>query len=1014
MKHLKKTASLTLLIATLLLVSFKTTEAQSIKGTKNAPIGGYLGLIPPDAPTHAFRAANLRCLDGQNMPGVSTQPAGQKATGVLRSKPFTCPPWLSFWLAGESTTDKNFLRLVDDVTSQELRRQAPSGGMPLRPYAWDLTGLAGRRVRLELVDGEHTTWIALCRLDPEVARLPDINFNIVTHEHDDQATAMAKADWAEMPQSFSEIDADGIPFLQGYWWTPRSEGDSITLNNLNVKATALHMLGCVNSVDRGYSNWGGGNGHRNYFIGDQIGTLTITYDTGQADEVPLIFGYTVWWRENYNIGYAPFKTQVRDPAPWRPNKSAFVPLKTDPLDQALINRALFVANGIKGENYPYYITIALRNDPVVTLRFDDNPDKAGYPVVWGLTFELEHGTAEKLQKIDEKRFKWFPDLLLSPTAGDEARGAEESQMLKWREAHTIQSANPLPVDRLRALEAVQRRLYTFADQITHRFIAGIKPDTDVKNFSGPRVRFHGPPEADLLTNIYLDNAADHITRIGENGMLHESGKKSPNFMGCAGWLPDLEPFYDMCFTRQRSLVVLSHLGFAEKVEKAIDHYNHWLMYYPRAWPEVQLGGKPVPGHWSVVCNKPHSYFDSHTLAGWPTKYKVRDFGNPENDGHGLTMLSHYTAWNKQGRTKDWVEARWEALNEAAEYIPWCLDNPELSFSEHGLLYNESEGGMMKASFYCDYPCWMGLLAYADMAEAAGKSDKAMRWREQAGRLFRAMEAYYPAYDKTWGDIWPRDKTSELGHATLAPVFFGSQFWGFDVANRLPEVWAERTFNTYRMELERTQPRYAAPSSMGYGHAYITQSALLLDQMADAAKMTEWMARLCFYPALEHPYRVPESAVTQSDGSMWWRRGDLGNTYQQAEVLYTTTVIVGVDDLDPQCLKIMPRLPTGWSGMEVNDWPARTASGGASELVKISYQLQRADADKQLELNLTADRPPDQSRVRLGPFPATTRTLRVTINGKRVNATLAMGGDSRWAWVDWPTGLTHVKIMAIAK
>jgi len=79
------------------------------------------------------------------------------------------------------------------------------------------------------------------------------------------------------------------------------------------------------------------------------------------------------------------------------------------------------------------------------------------------------------------------------------------------------------------------------------------------------------------------------------------------------------------------------------------------MYCPRAWPEVQLGGKPVPGHWSVICNKPHVYFDNHRQAGWPTKYKVRDFGNPENDGHGLTMLSHYTAWNKQGRTKDSVE-----------------------------------------------------------------------------------------------------------------------------------------------------------------------------------------------------------------------------------------------------------------------------------------------------------------------------------------------------------------------
>jgi len=141
---------------------------------------------------------------------------------------------------------------------------------------------------------------------------------------------------------------------------------------------------------------------------------------------------------------------------------------------------------------------------------------------------------------------------------------------------------------------------------------------------------------------------------------------------------------------------------------------------------------------------------------------------------------------------------------------------------------------------------------------------------------------------------------------------------------------------------------------------------------------------------------------------------LVNTYQQAEVLYTTTFMVGLHYLDPGCLKTMPRLPTGWTGTEVSDWPARTALDGISELVKISYQLQRTDVDKQLELNLTTDRPLDQSRVLLGPFPATAKTLRVTINDKVVDVMLAPGGDSRWVWVDWPAGLTHAKIIAIAK
>jgi hypothetical protein len=148
---------------------------------------------------------------------------------------------------------------------------------------------------------------------------------------------------------------------------PTATPDDDTGQPVRGHRQAPHLLGCVNSVDQGYANWGGGNGRVNYFIGDRIGTLAITYATGQADEIPLVFGYTVWWRENCNIGYAPFKTDSRD--------------------HALLDRALCVANGIKGGHHPYYLTIALRDEPVAALRFDDNPDKAGYPVVLGLTFE---------------------------------------------------------------------------------------------------------------------------------------------------------------------------------------------------------------------------------------------------------------------------------------------------------------------------------------------------------------------------------------------------------------------------------------------------------------------------------------------------------------------------------------------------------------------------------------------------------------------------------------------------
>lgn len=94
------------------------------------------------------------------------------------------------------------------------------------------------------------------------------------------------------------------------------------------------------------------------------------------------------------------------------------------------------------------------------------------------------------------------------------------------------------------------------------------------------------------------------------------------------------------------------MGFTSKVNAAVDYFDRWMMYFPNSYPELQLGGKPVPGHASVIANKPLIYFDVLRKVGWATKYKTHDFGNGENDGHGMLMLSRWRTWLKQGKPKD--------------------------------------------------------------------------------------------------------------------------------------------------------------------------------------------------------------------------------------------------------------------------------------------------------------------------------------------------------------------------
>jgi len=810
-------------------------------------------------------------------------------------------------------------------------------------------------------------------------RRPDI-YGAVVQKHAPWKVYNLAGDYAVLRPPAGDgggTQVDDVPFRRAALWTPTVEGETFRVPAGGIEARSLYVLGCLNDPDVCHPAWGGGDDVRNFFIGDNAGTLAIRYASGARDRIPLVFGYTVGWSQNYRMS----------PEPFRSDESA----------RAELDAALCVANGLDGfasDGQSYYLKIALRDEPVEAIELEDNPKKVGHFKLDGLTF----GEVSQPDRIDTERY-------LRMAGGD-----PPAERAKWLTTHTISGADSFPAARREALEHLRRRYHMRAEDVTEETVAATPTQTTAENFPGPKVRFSGPPTATLMTNIYYENANGLLSRVDDDtGMVHESAAKSDRYDGFGGWTPDWGGYYDTAYTRLRGLTLLSNMGFNEKVNKAIGFFDRWLMYFPRSYPDLQLGGKPVPGHATVIANKPHIYFDELRHVGWPTKYTTRDFGNPENDGHGLLMVSRWRAWVKQGRSREWVEQRWEAINEAAEYIPWCLDNPKLSFSQHGLLHNESEGGMMKQSMYCDFCCYLGLSAYADMADAAGKKEKAERWRAQAKRLFGAMEPYYHAKVEPWGDVWDPKKSAMFnhGHATLAPAVIGMDFWGYDVMRRLPPGWAETTRRTYKMQLTHNRPRGAAPAGIGYGQGYITEAALLLDEMRDASEMVDWMAKMCFAPRLPHPYRVPEGSIIGDGGSIWRRWGDLGNLYQLGEVIYTIHLILGVDDVETEQLLVMPRLPLSWTGMSVREWPVRTMSGGKSAFLKLSYDL-RCDGDgRSFDLDIRTDQPLDAVRVRAGPFPADCDSVLITCNGQRIKASLESSGDSQWAWIELGDGATTV-------
>jgi hypothetical protein len=765
---------------------------------------------------------------------------------------------------------------------------------------------------------------------------------------------------------------DGIPFLNGSFWNPE-EGDSVILKVDGIKASKLFILGGLNSVDLCHPGWGGGNSFENFFFGTKTGEIRINYVSGRIDTIPLVMGYTTWISHNY--------------------KESPYPFNSDSGIKQMLDNALCIANGLSGyENFPetYYFVINLRNERVGSLELLDNAHKKGFCEINGVSFE-------------------------GVTSGDSSLGNDFIVFLahkindstqEWIKSHVIESSDGYPSSRKDAIEKLKSKFNTQPGDINYQTIARAIPEITANNFNGPKVKFSGSPAALLMTNIYYENSNELLTRVDSNGTVHESSKGADHFEGIGGWTPGLSAFYDDSYTRCRTLTLLSNMGFTSKVNAAVDYFDRWMMYFPNSYPELQLGGKPVPGHASVIANKPLIYFDVLRKVGWATKYKTHDFGNGENDGHGMLMLSRWRTWLKQGKPKIWVDQRWSSIKEAAEYISWCFANPKLSFSEHNLLYSESEGGMQIESMFCDLNCCLGLLGYIDMAKCTGRKQWAERWQKIADVYLDSIKNYYPVTKSPWGDIWDPQKTADWagGPATLAPVVIGMDYWGYDVANKLPGGWKNRTLRTYKMQLTKTSPAYAASAGTGYGQGFITEAGLLLDQIKDASKMIDWMAKICFAPGLPHPYLVPEGSVIDYNGSIWRRWGDLGNLFQVGEIVYTTQVILGIDDINPKQLTLMPRMPLDWNSIETTNWPVRTFSEGTSQLFNLSMKIEK-NGNGFLAV-LQTEKAVDKARIRIGPFSLSVKSVDITCNGKPVSCKLFVSGDSKWVWVDFGNGLSR--------
>jgi hypothetical protein len=289
---------------------------------------------------------------------------------------------------------------------------------------------------------------------------------------------------------------------------------------------------------------------------------------------------------------------------------------------------------------------------------------------------------------------------------------------------------------------------------------------------------------------------------------------------------------------------------------------------------------------------------------------------------------------------------------------------------------------------------LSLVAMARMADESGMPTAAHEDLLLVEELRAGMEKYLVDNDGAW--IWAVDTETlkpdpavldnpvNLGTGSLNGV--GSMY--ADVLGFLPldSQWrgiehSEKTFAAlYETPLRKKEfDRYGIwtqtdllgdglGTSPSYGQGYATQDMLLFDKLEMAGKALEWLANATYDPVPE--YKIRRASLyffyerTYSPDAVGKVKLDEGcgalNLVNVSEPLKVARLLLGVDDLDSNFVRIIPRIPPGWKGVEAANWPIWTGHS----IVRAHIHFERRGTGAVLTMSLAPGQQIDNLKVRM--------------------------------------------------
>ncbi len=683
-----------------------------------------------------------------------------------------------------------------------------------------------------------------------------------------------------------------------------------------------------------------------FIVGDNLGRIRVNYADGSAQVFPLLLGEGVWWGRAFYDFQQPFPSDAR-------LRAAFA--------GAL---RLYPAKPLADGNY--VAVIDPKPVPILSITIENSRAKKGTLVIKGITLETRDVGSAEANGLAAAR-------TLTPGTFPQ----EFEQFIRTKALRATGTGEAQEQERLTRLK---HALYSSDDLYRGLRVAPSAP----AGYAGPDVTFRGDVYASILANVFRYNVQDILAKIGADGMYHTSTRGAVswgNYSGFGTFRLGVGRYYGVSYTRDmgRSMGEIATLGYTKDAERNADYDLKMAQRYATD-PALKFKGMQLPPHWGMLVNSPRS-------PGF------------ENDGQGLTILFLFKLWQQLPDRDAWLRARWPDVMAAGDWILWQLNHPEISGAKDGILHTTGESANGDGfSVYPDAAGMHALRALAVMADSIGKKADAAQWRAGADRLQAGITAHYIVDDPEYGRVWTLAYSNWTEKSTvLGPLIFQADNEGFAPEDSYPE-WRTVNEAAYQRILDTYKPFGFYGQSMGYGQGFVTQSALLLDRMRDATTMLDWAAKEIYDPRLAQwgipSYIVPEGVRIDPTGQYWFRIGDLGNGVQEAEIVKTLRLVMGVDDTHPQRLQFFPRMPYDWKEIAVSKYPVVFETSGKLETADLQYTLKRVG--DRMGLRIVADKELGRVTVRLGPFAREAKAAPVLVNGKMpAGATMERSGDSWW-------------------